>query len=403
MAKPKLLYLCHRIPYPPNKGDKIRSFNLLKALAEQYEVYLGCFIDDEYDFQYIDKLADWCVEYKCRRLRKSFAKLKGLSAFLTNKPITLPYYADHELQHWVHQVIEKHQIDTVMVFSSSMAQYVDEEQYKTLHRVIDFVDVDSDKWRQYADNQRGVMSWVYRRESRQLLRLEQRYCENFNYSLFVSPDEAQLFRSLMPAILNDKIQPLLNGVDVRFFDPAATVKTPEYTLQIPYLVFTGAMDYWANVDAVLWFFQQVWPQLRAQRPELHFYIVGGNPTAEVLALHGHQQVWVTGRVDDVRPYIRSAELVVAPLRIARGIQNKVLEAMALNKKIVASDMAMEGINAPKSPYLVQSDDATEFLRLCLAMLQQEDALCTNREWVQQHFTWPVTLTPLPGYLQHAEK
>ncbi len=163
------------------------------------------------------------------------------------------------------------------------------------------------------------------------------------------------------------------------------------------------MDYWANVDAVLWFCQQVWPQLRALRPDLHFYIVGGNPSAEVLALHGQHQVWVTGRVDDVRPYIREAELVVAPLRIARGIQNKVLEAMALNKKIVASDMAMEGINAPTSAYLAQSDDAAEFLQLCKTMLQQEDALCTNREWVQQHFTWPATLTPLPGYLHHAEK
>lgn len=403
MAKPKLLYLCHRIPYPPNKGDKIRSFNLLKALSEQYEVYLGCFVDDDFDFQYIDKLADWCVEYKCRKLRKSFAKLRGLTAFLTGKPITLPYYADHELQYWVHQTIAKHQIDTVMVFSSSMAQYVDHPQYSSLHRVIDFVDVDSDKWRQYADNQSGIMSLVYRREFSKLQSYEQHYCDVFNYSLFVSPDEADLFRTLMPSELGAKVQPLLNGVDVQFFDPTTETKAPEYPLHRPYIVFTGAMDYWANVDAVVWFCQNVWPSLRAAKPELHFYIVGGNPSPEVQALHGKDQIWVTGRVDDVRPYIRGSELVVAPLRIARGIQNKVLEAMALNKKIVASDMAMEGINAPTSAYLAQSDDANEFVQLCLDMLQQEDALCTNRVWVQQHFTWPATLKPLPSFLQHVEK
>lgn len=402
MAKPKLLYLCHRIPYPPNKGDKIRSFNLLKALAAEYEVYLGCFIDDAYDYQYIDKLADWCVEYKCRRQRKSLSKLKGLSAFVSGKPITLPYYYDFELQHWVHQTIAREKIDTVMVFSSSMAQYVDHPQYNDLHRVIDFVDVDSDKWRQYADNQRGIMSYVYRREARQLQRYEQHYCQQFNFSLFVSPDEAAMFRQLMPAPLAEKIQPLLNGVDVHFFDPAANIPAAEYPLEPRYLVFTGAMDYWANVDAVLWFCREVWPVLLAAQPDLHFYIVGGNPAAEVQALHGKQQIRVTGRVEDIRPYILHATLVVAPLRIARGIQNKVLEAMALNKKIVASCMAMEGINAPASPYLAQSDEADTFISHCQTLLAQNEQACNNRSWVIAHFTWPATLTPLSGYL-HASQ
>lgn len=402
MVKPKLLYLCHRIPYPPNKGDKIRSFNLLKALAADYEVYLGCFIDDAYDYQYIDKLADWCVEYKCRRQRKSLSKIKGLSAFLTGKPITLPYYHDFELQHWVHQTIAREKIDTVMVFSSSMAQYVDHPQYSNLHRVIDFVDIDSDKWRQYADNQSGIMSYVYRREARQLQRVEQHYCQQFNFSLFVSPDEAAMFRQLMPAPLGAKIQPLLNGVDTQFFDPQAKIPAAEYPLEQRYLVFTGAMDYWANVDAVLWFCREVWPALLAAQPDLHFYIVGGNPAAEVLALHGKQQIRVTGRVEDIRPYILHAQLVVAPLRIARGIQNKVLEAMALNKKIVASCMAMEGINAPSSPYLAQSDDAAGFVSHCLALLAQDGQTATNRSWVIEHFTWPATLTPLSGYLHAAQ-
>lgn len=400
MAKPKLLYLCHRIPYPPNKGDKIRSFNLLKALSEKYQVYLGCFIDDDYDFQYIDKLADWCVEYKCRKLRKSVAKLRGLTAFLTGKPITLPYYADYELQNWVHQTITKHQIDTVMVFSSSMAQYVDFPQYVHLHRVIDFVDVDSDKWRQYADNQSGIMSHVYRREYRKLQSYEQHYCDVFNYSLFVSPDEAALFRTLMPATLGTKIEPLLNGVDVHFFDPSIEINAPEYPLHSPFIVFTGAMDYWANVDAVVWFCQSVWPSILAAKPDLHFYIVGGNPSAQVQALHGKEQVWVTGRVEDVRPYIRSAKMVVAPLRIARGIQNKVLEAMAMAKPIVASAMAMEGINAPQLPALKVTDNADVFVNACLDMLSDTTSGTENRQWVLNNFTWHAKLADLHVLLKN---
>ena len=398
MAKPKLLYLCHRIPYPPNKGDKIRSFNLLKDLSEHYEVYLGCFIDDEYDFQYIDKLADWCVEFKCRRQRKLVSKIKGLSAFLTNKPITLPYFYDAELQYWVKQTISKHKIENVFVFSSSMAQYVDHPEFAHLHRVIDYIDIDSEKWRQYAEHQSGLMRWIYRREHSQLQRYEQQYCERFNYSLFVSPDEAALFRQLMPAALGDKIHAVLNGVDTKFFDPEQSFSAAEYPLHGRYMVFTGAMDYWANVDAVAWFCRHVWPQIRATQPDLHFYIVGGNPSSQVLALHGKDQVWVTGRVDDVRPYLANADVVVAPLRIARGIQNKVLEAMAMNKKVVASCMAMEGINAPSSNWLAASDDANEFASLCLQMVQQPQDGCTNRSWVEQNFTWPATLAPLSGYL-----
>lgn len=401
MAKPKLLYLCHRIPYPPNKGDKIRSFNILKALAEHYEIYLGCFIDDPFDYQYESQLAHWCTEYYCRPQHKLLAKVKGLSSFLTAKPITLPYYYDRQLQHWVDHTIRDQKIDTVFIYSSAMAQYVDGKMYAHLHRVLDFVDIDSDKWRQYAEKNQGVMRYIYQREFRLLAEKEQYYCKNFDFSLFVSDDEAKLFRQQTPALSQPKVKALLNGVDTVFFDPSfANNKVTDSLIpaepecQLPYLVFTGAMDYWANVDAVCWFVREVWPQLKQQKPELHFYIVGGNPTAEVLALTQQPDVVVTGRVHDIRPYIANAALVVAPLRIARGIQNKVLEAMAMNKSIVATGMAMEGINAPNGPYLQQSDDAVEFARHCLDMLAQPTAQNQNRQWVIDHFTWPATLAPL---------
>lgn len=394
MPKEKLLYLCHRIPYPPNKGDKIRSFNLLKALSEQYEVHLGCFVDDDFDYQYIDKLADWCVDYKCRPQKKWRAKLKGLTAFLTGKPITLPYYADVQLQRWVDRTLAQYKIDKVFVFSSSMAQFVDDPKYVNLFRVIDFVDVDSDKWRQYADNHRGLMRWVYQREAKMLAQYEQQYCSRFDHSLFVSPDEASLFTKQVPAELAPKIKPLLNGVDTHFFDPNLADEPTGYDLSKPYIVFTGAMDYWANVDAVVWFSQNVWPQIRAIDPALQFFIVGGNPSHEVKQISQQPGIIVTGRVEDVRPFIHRSKFVVAPVRIARGIQNKVLEAMALNKMVVATAMAMEGINAPTSEYLCQTDDAAQFTDYCLQMLHQDASACHNRQWILDNFTWSATLEPL---------
>ena len=398
MAKPTLLYLCHRIPYPPNKGDKIRSFNLLKALAADYDVYLGCFIDDPFDWQYQPKLSQWCLEYHCVNQHKTLSKVKGLQAFLSNQPITLPYYASRSMQRWVDDIMRRVKPDTTLVFSSAMAQFVLQPQYQSLHKVIDLVDVDSDKWRQYADNHRGVMRWIYQREHRLLASYEQLCLQQFAHTLLVSDDEARLFSDLSNPAQRHKIHGLLNGVDTAFFDPAATLESPTELTNTRYLVFTGAMDYWANVDAVCWFVQQVWPALKQARPELMFYIVGGNPTAEVTALAQQAGVVVTGRVQDVRPFIANAALVVAPLRIARGIQNKVLEAMAMAKPIVASQMAMEGINAPTHQALQQTDDATEFVVFCQQMLDIPPAAQINRDWVLANFTWQATLAPLKTWL-----
>lgn len=399
MAKPTLLYLCHRIPYPPNKGDKIRSFNILKALSAHYDIYLGCFIDDPFDQQYASTLKNWTVKSLCLPQSKWVAKLKGLRAFLSDKPITLPYYFDPAMQRFVDQTLNSVHIDAVFIYSSAMAQYVDGEQYQHLHRVIDFVDIDSDKWRQYAEKNQGVMRWVYQREHRLLAAKEQYYCQQLDHSLFVSDDEAALFRSMTPTKYQAKVKALLNGVDTDFFNPEHSPSQAEHPCAQPYLVFTGAMDYWANVDAVCWFVKEVWPSIYQQRPELSFYIVGGNPSAEVQALAATAGVVVTGRVHDIRPYILHAELVVAPLRIARGIQNKVLEAMAMNKAIVATHMAMEGINAPNSAALQQTDDASEFAAYCLQALQPQQQPNSNRQWVIDHFTWPATLAPLLSMVQ----
>ena len=179
-----------------------------------------------------------------------------------------------------------------------------------------------------------------------------------------------------------------------FFDPQAKFSEEKLVPQVPFISFTGAMDYWANIDAVLWFSEKVWPLIVAEQPGAIFCIVGGNPSGEVSALAKQQGIVVTGRVHDIRPFIAQATCVVAPLQIARGIQNKVLEAMSLNKAIVLTTMAMEGINAKANTAAVITDDEKGYAQACLAFLQEPASEVPNRQWILEHFTWQQTLQPL---------
>lgn len=397
MTKPPLLMLVHRIPYPPNKGDKIRSFNLLKALSEHYSIHLGCFVDDPYDMQFRSELNKWCAQVYCLRQSKLLAKLVGLTGFISGKPITLPYYFSYRMASWVRQQLQQFSIEHVLVYSSSMAQYVDSERYQHLNRLIDFVDIDSDKWAQYAQKKQGIPKWFFQREARLLQRYEISTCQQFNKSFFVSDDEAADFKALLNDRDKPRVRSLLNGVDVHYFNAQPYDAPAEMSLPARYLVFTGAMDYHANVDAVLWFCNNVWPTLKTAQPDLHFVIVGGNPTAEVKALSKNDGIIVTGRVKDVRPYIQHALFSVAPMLIARGIQNKVLEAMAMDKAVVCTSMAMEGINAPASPATPIADDAAGFIQACQSLLIHPLDHIGNRDWIVSHFTWHDTLKPLPSY------
>jgi sugar transferase (PEP-CTERM/EpsH1 system associated) len=361
----ELLYLVHRIPYPPNKGDKIRSYHLLKHLSQRYHVHLGTFIDDENDRKYIEKVRSLCKETCFVSLHPKVARVRSLSGLFSGQPLTLPYYYDKHLQAWVNNVLKTRPLKNILIFSSAMAQYVSHAGH--IHRVMDFVDIDSDKWMQYAATTTWPMSWIYRRESRLLLDYERRVVKDFDSATFVSETEADLFRRLVPDAAT-KVTYFNNGVDADYFSPKNSYTNP-YPAGTNTLIFVGAMDYWANIDAVVWFSRSIFPSIRAQLPGLEFYIVGARPTAAVMALSGLPGVTVTGSVPDVRPYLTYATLAVAPLRIARGIQNKVLEAMAMEKIVIASPQAMEGINAFPGQELVVANDAGDFIRRIITLLQ----------------------------------
>ncbi len=408
----KILYLCHRIPYPPNKGDKIRSYHWLQYLKQRYQVYLGAFIDDPEDWQYQDVLQPQLAGCHLVARHPFWHKVGSLRALFDQRPLSLAYYQSQQMQTWVEAMMREHPDIKVLAFSSVMAQFVTQgDQF----RVMDFVDIDSDKWQQYADKKKGLMAWLYRREYNTLAQYEDHVASTFNLSLFVSQSEADDFQQRQvvrqAAKLNENINWVQNGVDLEYFDPNAVNGASPYQEQEQALVFTGAMDYWANIEGVTWFVLHVWPRVLAQKPKARFYIVGSNPSKGVRKLANQAGVIVTGRVPDVRPYLKHAYLAVAPLRISRGIQNKVLEALAMNKVVVGSRHAFVGIGNASGSRV--ADTKEEFSRQCVAALNQVEQLKGDgsseaaveslaRHWVQQHFSWQSSFNRLEHLIGQAK-
>ncbi|HEU0278029.1 MAG TPA: TIGR03087 family PEP-CTERM/XrtA system glycosyltransferase [Rhodanobacteraceae bacterium] len=334
-----ILFLCHRLPWPPAKGDKIRSYHVLRRLAERHRVYLGTFIDDPADWRWQGEVEAICASTCIRPLGKWQGRVRALGALARGEALTLGLYRDRVLQRWVDGLVATRAVDTVLCYSSGVAPLV--LRHAGLRRVMDFVDVDSDKWRQYAEARHGPARGIFRREARRLAAFEQRVALAFDASVLVSDAEAAFFRALAPAAAG-KVYGIANGVDGDYWNPARAYANP-YPAGARALVFAGAMDYRANVDAVVWFAHAAWPRVRERHRDARFYIVGAHPTDAVRALGQVAGITVTGRVEDVRPYVAHAHAVAAPLRIARGIQNKVLEALAMAKPVLATPEAWEGI------------------------------------------------------------
>lgn len=391
----RLLYLVHRLPYPPNKGDKVRSLHLLKHLARNHEIHLGTFIDDPDDEQHVDTVRGYCAGLHVERLSPRNAKLRSLSGLVSGEALSLPYYRNAGMQDWVRQTLAQQNFDTAIVFSSVMAQYVPAE----LPSLVDFVDADSAKWSAYAENHRWPMSWIYRREGRMLLDFERRTAAHAKRSFFVTPAEVELFTKLAPEC-ETQVEAMGNGVDADFFAPEHAGVSPYAAGELP-IVFTGAMDYWPNIDAVCWFASEVLPGLRQKWPQLRFHIVGRSPAPAVQAL-ASEGVAVSGTVPDVRPWLAHAALVVAPLRVARGVQNKVLEAMAMGRPVVAASACTGAIEADHGRDLLAATTADEYVMAINSLLtdtQRAGEIGANgRQCVLSRYSWDAHLASIDRYL-----
>jgi polysaccharide biosynthesis protein PslH len=398
-----VLYLVHRLPYPPNKGDKVRSYHLLKHLAKQHRVFLGTFVDDPEDLIHLPLVRELCAEMLAVNLNPLRAKVLSLAALLTGDALTQRYYASKTLHTWVRQVTAQNKIDSLVVFSSAMGQYALNVGAATL--LVDFVDVDSAKWAEYGENHHWPLSWLYRREARELLRYERNLAKRAQKSFFVTEKESEMFRVLAPESA-DLVETVGNGVDSDFFSPLksrhspfllTTEQSPSYAI-----VFTGAMDYWPNIDAVIWFASDILPSLRAKWPHVCFYIVGRNPPSTVLAL-ASDNIVITGTVPDVRPYLQFADVVVAPLRVARGIQNKILEAMAMARPVVASESCARVMDITLGEEMLCANSPDEFVRHIDGLLSQpkeaEAMGQAGRQRVVNSYSWSAHLALFDHHLQ----
>ena len=392
----EILFLAHRVPWPPDRGDKIRSFHILKKLQSMAPVRVGAFADDARDLECANAeragLAALHVE-----LRNKPGWLSGVEALASGKPVSLTAFGSKSMQDWVNERLSSGMISHIFVFSGQMAQYVPADFDGRF--IMDFVDVDSAKFESYADEGNALMRWVHEREGRKLAAFEAEIARRADASLFVSTAEAALFRARSGA---DRVAAMGNGIDTVFYDPSAKYRKLHPVFPDPLIVFTGQMDYRPNIEAVSDFAHNALPAIRAAHPETTFAIVGRNPAPAVVELSALPGVQVTGAVDDVRTWLSGADIVVAPLRIARGIQNKVLEAMAMAKPVVASTAAAEGIDAVDGEHLMVAQDAGEEAAMVSALLSDTDARlrlgAAARAHVMAHYGWDAQLAPLDAIM-----
>lgn len=389
-----ILFLAHRIPYPPNRGDKIRSFNILKRLCALGTVHVATFADDDEDLGHADMLRPMLGSLHIEK--RAVSKPVGAArAILSGKPISLTLFDSAEIRKFVAHVMAQKPIDAIVVFSGQMAQFVP-ENLPEARFVMDFGDVDSEKFASYARSSAWPMRYVHAREAAKLGAFEKAVAHRAACSTFVSEAEAGLFRA-ETGLDAERVRALENGIDCSFFDPAAgfaRIEKPDG----PLVIFTGQMDYRPNVEAVISFADDVLPVIRDHNPDINFAIVGRNPTGDVQRLARRDGVIVTGGVEDIRSWLAAADIVAAPLRMARGIQNKVLEAMAMARPVVASVPAYEGIDAEPGRHLMVAENIADEAHLILELLanpaKAEILGRAARERMLERYVWDQTLAPL---------
>jgi len=387
----------HRVPYPPNRGDRIRSYHILKFLAERANVSLATLADEPLEPETTEELRSFCSQFAIEHVGPS-RWLRGAISLASGKSATEGLFRSPKLARTVRQWSRETHWDAVVVFCSSMVQYLDVPELKDVPVVVDLVDVDSQKFFDYSVHARGIKKQLYKLEGRRLRRLECSLPDHAEAITLVSHTEADLYRSFCP---NDRIHAVPNGVDLDYFrsendGPNPWMPLPESDRTN--LVFVGALDYQANIDGITWFVNSVWPHLREDASNLTLGLVGRQPVAEVRKLAERPGIRVFANVPDVRPYLAAADVAIAPLRIARGIQNKVLEAMAMAKPVVASEAAVEGL-APEVVQTISTASSSQSWTAIIGRLLSNRSLSReigfqSREQVEQHYAWSAQLSRL---------
>ena len=398
-GRPNILYLVHRVPYPPNRGDRIRSFHLLEFLAGRSRVHLAFLCQQAPARETMRVLRQRCAGLAAVVLGDRMRWVRAAWSLVSGRTATEGLFCAPRMRRIVRRWAAEQRFDAAIVFCSSMVQYLKVPGLEGVPAVVDLVDVDSQKWFDYAEGSRGLKRLLFRLEGRRLRRLEASLSQRAAAVTLVSRHEADLFRDFCPA---DCVHAIPNGVDLEYFRPAA----PAESAASQRCVFVGALDYRANIDGVRWFCEQVWPEVHRRRPDATFAVVGSNPAAAARRLAELPGVELVGEVPDVRPHLAGAAVAVVPLRVARGIQNKVLEALAMGKAVVATPQALEGLGVEPDVHVCRAADAGEWVEAVTGLLEDAQKRArlgsAGRAYVEAHHRWDVQLRPFADLLGLAE-
>ncbi|MCI0621691.1 MAG: TIGR03087 family PEP-CTERM/XrtA system glycosyltransferase [Acidobacteria bacterium] len=387
----RILFVCHRFPYPPVRGGKIRPFNMIRWLSREHEVTVASIARSDEELKNGRGISPFCHRYIGKRITPLRAWLQALACVFSTKPSSLGYFYVPELQAAIRETLQREPFDLIWVHCSSVSQYVSD--WTRCHRVMDFGDMDSEKWFQYARKRGFPLSFVYLLEGAKLRRYEKQVALAFSQCTVTAPREQGTLESYN---LGVPVTLIPNGVDLDFFRNQTTNYEPRK------VVFLGRMDYYPNIDGVTFFCEQVLPRVRQQIPDVSFTIVGSGPVSQVKRLGSIRGVTVTGEVPDVRPFVHDAAVSVVPLRLASGVQNKVLESMAMSVPVVATSPASSGVDAVAGQHLLVDDSPDGFADKVVSVLRnpnlRQRLAMAGRERVEERHSWHACLQKLENVL-----
>jgi len=383
----KILYLCHRFPFPPSRGGKIRPFNMIKHLAASHEVAVASLARSPDEAREGAGIAPYCTRYEMAQVRNPVQVARMLLRVPTPTPSSMGFFYSPVLARRVRELIARERFDLIFVHCSSMAQYV--ASVSRIPKILDFGDMDSQKWLEYACYKPFPLSLGYWLEGRKLEREERRLAAQFDVCTATTRGEWETLESYRTGVATDWFP---NGVDSGYFAPSGEPYDPDT------LCFVGRMDYYPNQECMFEFCAKVLPRVQARRPQTKLLIVGADPSRAVKKLDDLPGVTVTGSVADVRPYLGRSALMVAPLNIARGTQNKILEAMSAGVPVVASRMAAGGVDAvPGEHFAVGStpeEHAQAILRILCDPAERRRLAAAGRERMLSRHAWDRSMQRL---------
>ena len=389
----KILYLCHRFPFPPKRGGKIRPFNMIRHLqASGHQVTVCSLSRSDAETAESQGIAEHCERFHIGQVKEPVQFIRMVLRLPLLTPSSMGYFYCSDTAAEVKRLLAAERFDLIFVHCSSVAQYVEDVQ--GIPKILDFGDMDSQKWIEYANYKPWPLSWGYLLEGQKMLRAEKALARKFDLCTATTRAEWQTLADYGTGAKTDWFP---NGVDASAFSPAA------HDHHDPDLVsFIGRMDYYPNQECMQRFCAEVWPLLRARRPSLKLVIVGAEPPPFIQALGELPGVTVTGSVPKVQPYVLKSCVNVAPLAIARGTQNKILEAMAMGVPVVTSTAAAGGVDAVAGEHLLVADRAQDIadavLRVVESPAERARLAQAGRERVLSHHDWAASMRRLDGII-----